>query len=600
MEYPTITLITTSDSGQNFDATIVHEIGHNWFYGVLASNERQHPWMDEGMNTFYQKRYELQKYGTYGFLQAVPANLRKKLPDDEEKWLLNIMAKIHKDQPIETPSTKFNHVNYGLVAYYKASRWMKKLEDELGTALFDSCMRQYYREWSFRHPYPEDFKWSMEKNSGKDLNHIFIELHNSGSLSYHDHLEKKKLKPSFLFNFKDTEKYNYLNIAPAIGFNAYDKMMLGALVHNYTLPPTNFQFIAGAMYATGSSALNGFGRAGYTKYARGYKLEGAVSYINFTQNQFPQDDPSIHLGMRRIVPSLELTKYDKDATSTRRYSAHWQTFLIKEDQLDFRTEQTPAGPIDVIDKKSNDRYVNRLSLSISDNRILYPYSFTLSTDQGEGFVRTGLTGKYFFNYADGKSGISARLFAGKFFYTVPRTFLTRFQNDRYALNMTGPVGREDYTYSNYYIGRNKFEGTGWMSQQIMERDGFFKIRTQQREIGSSDDWLMALNIVTDLPGKYNPLSVLPIKIPLKIFVDIGTYADAWQEESSTGRFMYDAGLQVPLFNSLVNIYIPILYSSAFRDYVQSITAEKKFARTISFNIDIDKLQVKNLVKNFPL
>jgi len=143
MEYPTITLITTDESGQDLDATIVHEVGHNWFYGALATNERIHPWMDEGMNTFYQKRYENEKYGSYAHLNGIP--FAGKVPDDEEGLLLETMTKIEKDQPIETTSEDFTFMNYGLVAYYKASRWMKKLENELGRELFDSSMHDYYR-----------------------------------------------------------------------------------------------------------------------------------------------------------------------------------------------------------------------------------------------------------------------------------------------------------------------------------------------------------------------------------------------------------------------------------------------------------------------
>src|SRR5687767_12742069 len=52
MEYPMITLITSPKADEaTMDGVIAHEVGHNWFYGILASNERDHPWMDEGMNT---------------------------------------------------------------------------------------------------------------------------------------------------------------------------------------------------------------------------------------------------------------------------------------------------------------------------------------------------------------------------------------------------------------------------------------------------------------------------------------------------------------------------------------------------------------------
>ena len=66
MEYPTITVISPTEDEKILDYTIAHEIGHNWFYGILASNEREYPWMDEGMNTYYDNRYSKWKHGDKG------------------------------------------------------------------------------------------------------------------------------------------------------------------------------------------------------------------------------------------------------------------------------------------------------------------------------------------------------------------------------------------------------------------------------------------------------------------------------------------------------------------------------------------------------
>ena len=41
---------------------LIHEVGHNWFYGILGSNERDHGWMDEGVNSFNEQRYMAKKH----------------------------------------------------------------------------------------------------------------------------------------------------------------------------------------------------------------------------------------------------------------------------------------------------------------------------------------------------------------------------------------------------------------------------------------------------------------------------------------------------------------------------------------------------------
>jgi hypothetical protein len=215
------------------------------------------------------------------------------------------------------------------------------------------------------------------------------------------------------------------------------------------------------------------------------------------------------------------------------------------------------------------------------------------------FTRLTFTGNYFFNY-NAKEGMHLRFFAGKFIYNRGRNLTRAFQTLPYHLNMTGPRGNEDYTYSNYFIGRNEFEG--WTSQQIMMRDGGFKVRTDllANKIGKSDDWLMALNFVSDVPENYNILKVLPVRIPLKLFLDIGTSAPAWQTGYTGSKVLYNAGFQLSLADNLIQIYIPVLYSKVYREYVNSTLTGNKWLNTISFSIDIQNLSLKQIDKRLPL
>jgi hypothetical protein len=72
----------------------------------------------------------------------------------------------------------------------------------------------------------------------------------------------------------------------------------------------------------------------------------------------------------------------------------------------------------------------------------------------------------------------------------------------------------------------------------MIRDGGFKIRTEllAEKAGKTNNWLAAINLSSTVPSRFNPLSLLPVKIPLKVFVDIGTYAEAWELNSEKDRF----------------------------------------------------------------
>lgn len=598
MEYPTITLVSKTNNEKLLEYLIYHEVGHNWFYGILASNERLHPWMDEGMNSYYDQRYFTKKYGAGGvdFVNSNQPFVKKRQPDDFQSVLLQTIIGLQKDQPIATSSAAFSQLNYNLVAYTKTAQWMQLLEQKLGRQRFDDMMHAYYDQYEFKHPGPEDFKELASAYTDENLDSLFGLLYKKGNI---EPVQKKTMKLQSFFSFKDTDKYNYLFVAPALGYNYYDKLMLGAVVHNYTLPLPKLQFLAAPLYATGSKQLNGLGLVSYNFFPgnNGQKITFTLAGARFTGDSFTDSTGTKNFQpFSKLVPAVKFTFAEKNPRSTITRYLQFKTFLINETGLLFTRDNNTNEEIITYPKQQ--RYVNQLRFVVKNARALYPYNATLQVDQGKAFVRSGFTGNYFFNYASG-GGMNVRLFAGKFFYTGDKTFLTQYETDRYHLNMTGPKGYEDYTYSNYFIGRNEFEG--FSNQQIMIRDGAFKVRTDllSSKIGKTDNWLTALNFTTTVPKNINPLSLTPLKIPLKVFADIGTYAEAWEKDAGTSRFLFDAGLQVSLFSNTLNIYLPIIYSKVYSNYFKSTITEKRFLKTISFSIDIQNLTTQKLFPQIP-
>lgn len=186
MEYPMITLITSPKAGpEEMDAVIAHEVGHNWFYGMLGSNERDHPWMDEGINTYFQFRYEAEKYRANSiFGESLPKDI-KKLPEPEFEERIYYVLKnyLPAKQPINTPSTGFtNKDDYGIVVYVKTAIWLYTVENAIGRETLDKAFHNYFTDWEYRHPSPEDFKKELEKASGKNVDDLFALLDKEGSL----------------------------------------------------------------------------------------------------------------------------------------------------------------------------------------------------------------------------------------------------------------------------------------------------------------------------------------------------------------------------------------------------------------------------------
>ncbi|RYE57822.1 MAG: hypothetical protein EOP48_04960 [Sphingobacteriales bacterium] len=592
MEYPTITLISNFENRTIRDRIIHHELGHNWFHGIIATNERQHPWMDEGMNSFYDRRTDSVLTENRHTKKNIFA--RQFSESTTQSGMLASLYNMKADQPVETPSAQFSSLNYGMIAYEKTSQWMQLLETTMGTEKFDVLMKRYYSEWKFKHPYPEDFKTLAESVNGESLDQIFDLLNRKGSLRQP---AKTKIEIKPLLSVSAEENVHTISVAPAVGYNKYDKFQVGALIHNYNLPLPNLRFVAAPLYATGSKSFNGIGRVEYSYYPNnGSHFKFFVTASKFNMGAFTDEKQGTgYLSFFKLAPGIEYELPRTSPLSTLRKYVRFKHFKIKETQLRFERDTLTNTFTPLYPKQS--RYLNQLQIGLENNRSLYPYSVALLAEHGNGFAKTSLTSKYFYNYAGG-GGMQVRAFAGKFFYTGEKTNIARFALERYHFNMTGSNGYEDYTYSDYFIGRNEFEG--FASQQIMNRDGAFKVRTDllSSKVGRSDDWLAALNFSSTIPKAINPLSVLPFTLPIKLFADIGTHAEAWDKENTSGKFLYDAGIQLSFFNVL-NLYYPILYSKVYDDYYKSVITENKFKSKISFTIDLQNIPLRKYFPQVP-
>ena len=591
MEYPTITSISPigspSAAPHALDDVIEHEIGHNWFQGVLATNERDDPWMDEGINSYYDLRYIKEKYGAGKRENFVDENhLMQRAIDTWTNWKL--------DQPITTSSENFSVINYGLIAYFKTAGWLQEIENYVGREKFDEAMRAYYEKWKFKHPSPSDFQSIMEEKTGKDLSSFWKVADQKDSRPVFEKSRKLRVVP--FFSLQDYKKKNYIGIFPAIGYNKYDQFMIGLGIHNYNLPSNKFQFVLAPLYATNSQQLNGIGRMSYTWLPdkKVYKVEAGIAGSRFSTLQAKDsNDKKIFGGFNKIAPFVKLVFNTKTPRDYRTWWMEAKTYLISERQFEYAYSN-----IDSVfyphETPYQSRYLNQLTIGVDNFRKLYPYEARIQLQQGKDFYRANFSGNMFFNYAHG-GGFNFRLFGAKFGYIGGKTSQKEFQTSNYQPKLTAVRGDEDYTYSNYFFGRNEHEGTG--SKQIMMRDGDLKLRTDlfQGLQGRSDNWVSSINMNTTLPNK-----LFPIKLPIRIFLDVGTYAEAWSKESTTSKFLYVSGLQVSIFKEILNIYAPIIYSKEFKDQLKTVPEENSFWKRISFSIDLQKINSRKYINQAQL
>ncbi|MBA7594825.1 MAG: hypothetical protein GH143_04565 [Calditrichaeota bacterium] len=185
MEYPNITVISIGISKETLEDVIMHEVGHNWHYGIFGYNERLHPWLDEGLTVYSETRYWYAKYGeeTGGLFSMglLPEELTKLMKNPYTKrpfqqFVTNISVGTHDDQPMEGISTDFKPLNYGVVVYYKTSVVFDFLEHYLGAERNQAAWDAFTRTWSFAHPGPEDLRAAFETTSGEDLSWLFDDI----------------------------------------------------------------------------------------------------------------------------------------------------------------------------------------------------------------------------------------------------------------------------------------------------------------------------------------------------------------------------------------------------------------------------------------
>ncbi|MEX2235043.1 MAG: M1 family metallopeptidase, partial [Cyclobacteriaceae bacterium] len=142
---------------QGMIGVIVHEVGHNFFPMIINSDERQTPWMDEGINSFVQLLTELERYPEIEWSRGKPYSLVNYMKGDESLM-----------RPLMTNSEQI--IQLGSEQYAKAATALYILrETVMGRELFDMAFKEYAQRWAFKHPKPSDFFRTMEDASAVDL-----------------------------------------------------------------------------------------------------------------------------------------------------------------------------------------------------------------------------------------------------------------------------------------------------------------------------------------------------------------------------------------------------------------------------------------------
>ena len=192
MEYPTLITAGTRwlmpPHTEDPEDVTVHEAGHQFWYGVVATNEFEHAWMDEGINTFATARVMNERFApTYSirryFGDYIPWVLRDfpRTREREGDRLGTYRTGAKGDVP-STPSWRYWPGNAGAITYDKTALWLNTLERLVGWDVLQRILSTYYTRWQFKHPTPQDFFAVANEVSGRDLTWFFDQVYRSSNV----------------------------------------------------------------------------------------------------------------------------------------------------------------------------------------------------------------------------------------------------------------------------------------------------------------------------------------------------------------------------------------------------------------------------------
>lgn len=158
MEYPTFVTSFGADdatAGYDLERTVVHEIAHQYFYGIVASNEFEESWLDEGFASYAEDKLMEKEYGLnqYTALQA---------------------GHVYAPEPLNREAWKYGSQDrYAQNAYLRGKLVLLGMEQQLGSAKMETLLRSYVQSFRFKHPSTQDFERVAETITGKSWLHYF-------------------------------------------------------------------------------------------------------------------------------------------------------------------------------------------------------------------------------------------------------------------------------------------------------------------------------------------------------------------------------------------------------------------------------------------
>ena len=631
MEYPGITVIGLAKDAYSLDEVIAHEVGHSWFYSALGSNERRYPFMDEGITSANETRYMHERYPDKKLWETNVRNLKlakffhiEQMPVKqmrELEWLSQ--ARDNLEQSINLPADDYNTLNYSLMIYNKAATGFNYLRAYLGDSIYDSCMKEYYHEWKFKHPQPDDLQQIFESNTSKDLSWFFRDfigttkrmdyevvrfannkllIRNKGELvsptvisgmigdsicfekwvdgfsgekeidipdgNYSElKIDSRRVTPELFRLNNNLRTTGFFSKADPLRTQLYFSLEDPGKRHLMFFPAVNWTrengFMAGVALHNGfltPKPFEYFVMPFYTFQNPGIAGFGKVAY-----NMIPCSSL-----IRKATISMEGTQFGApDNQNYQKLKAGLDIYFRSNQQNNSLAHKAFGNyiaasnllQIEHLEKAKLSSYL-QFGYQLERTGNINPFRLLVSSESGQSFLKTSAEFNYKLSYYGKKNGLDIRLFAGTMLKTNPEIPF-------YNLASAGRSGHEQYLFQGTYPDRFSVSTTSFWSRQVTFSEGSL-VSPVNDQLGFSK-WLISLSFISNMPGNNQ-------RIPIKPFVNLLLNDHGFGTSHAT--FFYEAGLKTGIWN-FFEIYIPVVVSGN----IETITGTFKDRIRLVFNLD---------------
>ena len=171
MEYPNLVMISDQVTDDSYDYVIVHELAHQWWYGLVGNNEFEEAWIDESL-TEYSTALFFEEHNEYGFEYETIVQNAHDTYTNFVKIYTDILGQVNEkmDRKLNEFDTEPEYVN---CVYTKGVLMYDSVRELIGKKKFEKCLKNYFEKFRFQNVKRQDLINSFSRSAGRNLQGVF-------------------------------------------------------------------------------------------------------------------------------------------------------------------------------------------------------------------------------------------------------------------------------------------------------------------------------------------------------------------------------------------------------------------------------------------